>query len=134
MATLCSLQDIRDRLRIPLSTACSGDASRIEHLSDLPERTRARLLGLTDDWEHIGRVAIRLGLHGAHGGLAGLLEPWVSEGHPTSLGGRKGLTGARGDERLLLSEGLNDFAGSPSFKTLVLAEPTYFHLGTCDDR
>jgi hypothetical protein len=59
-------------------------------------------LGLADDRQHIGRIAIRLGLHGAHGILAGLVEPWVTEGDPTGLGGRKRLTSARGNERALL--------------------------------
>ena len=79
-----------------------------------PQRPRASLLGLADDGENIGRVAIRLGLHGTHGILAGVVEPWVTEGDPTGLGGRKGLTGAPGDERLLLPERLNDFAGTPT--------------------
>ena len=66
-----------------------------------PQGSRARLLGLADDG-----LAIRLGLHGAHGILAGLVEPWVTEGHPTGLGGRKRLTGARGNERALLLGGV----------------------------
>ena len=86
----------------------------VQHLCNLPERARARLLGLADDGENIGCIAIRLGPHGVHGILAGLVEPWVTEGDPTGLGGRKGLTGAPGDERLLLPERLNDFAGTPT--------------------
>ena len=56
-----------------------------------PQGSRARLLGLADDG-----LAIRLGLHGAHGILAGLVEPWVTEGDLAGLGGRKGLPSARG--------------------------------------
>jgi hypothetical protein len=53
------------------------DASGVQRRSNLPQGSRARLLRLADDWENIGRVAIRLGLHGAHGILAS----------PTDLGG-----------------------------------------------
>ena len=83
----CPRKDVRDRLRIPLPTPRRCDASGVQRLRNLPERPRVGLLGLTDDWEHIGRLAIRLGLHGAHGILAGLVEPWVAEGHPAGLGG-----------------------------------------------
>jgi hypothetical protein len=48
---------------------------------------RAKGGPLADDRQHIGRTAIRLGLHGAHGILTGLVEPWVTEVHPTGLGG-----------------------------------------------
>ena len=102
MATLYPLKDVRDTLGIPLPTPRRCDASGVQRLRNLPKRSRARLLGLADYREDIGRVPIRLSLHGAHGVLAGLLESWVAEGHPTGLGGRKGLTGACGDERALL--------------------------------
>ena len=47
-------------------------------------------------------VRVRFGLHGLHGALACHVEPRVTKGHPASLSNRKGLTGARGDERALL--------------------------------
>ena len=96
MATLYPLKDVRDTLGIPLPTPRRGDASGVQRLCNLPQGSRARLLGLADDQQDIGRVAIRLGLHGAHGILAGLVEPWVTEGDLAGLGGRKGLPSARG--------------------------------------
>ena len=85
---LCPLKDVRDTLGIRLPTPRRRDAPCVERLCNLPERPRPGLLGLADDREHIGRIPIRLGLHGAHGIIAGLVEPWVTEGHPTDLGGR----------------------------------------------
>jgi hypothetical protein len=49
---LCSLKDVRDRLRIPLPAACRGDPSGVQRFCNLPESTRAGLLGFTDDWQH----------------------------------------------------------------------------------
>ena len=95
---LCPLKDVRDSLGVPLPTPRRCNASRVQRLRDFPQGARACLLRLADDGENIGRVPIRLGLHGAHGILAGLVEPWVTAGHPTGLGGRKRLPGAPEDE------------------------------------
>ena len=79
MATLWAYHCPPRAVAIPLAFSASAISLK---------GTRASLLGLAYDREHIGRIPIRLGLHGAHSILAGLVEPWVTEGHPTDLGGR----------------------------------------------
>jgi hypothetical protein len=85
---LCALKDVGDRLRVPLPSPSRGDPARIQRVGKLPQCSRACLLGLTDDWQHVGRVAIRLGLHGVDSVLAGLVELGVTEGDTASLGSR----------------------------------------------
>ena len=102
MSSSSLLQNVRDTLGVPLPTARRRNASCVECLRNLPERPRAGLLCLADDRQHISRLAIRLGLHGAHRAFAGFVEPRVTEGNPTGLCGRQGLTGPRGDERTFL--------------------------------
>jgi hypothetical protein len=62
---LSALKDVRDRLRVPMPSASRGNPARIQGLRKLPEGPCARLLGLADDREHVGRVALRLRLHGS---------------------------------------------------------------------
>jgi hypothetical protein len=46
---LSTRQNIRDRLCVPLPTACRGYPSGVECLCNLPQRTCARLLSLAND-------------------------------------------------------------------------------------
>ena len=57
MFLLCPLKDVRDTLGIPLPSPCRSNTACIQRVRNLPERTRPGLLGLPDDWQHIGRVA-----------------------------------------------------------------------------
>ena len=66
-----------------------------EYLGDFSQCACASLLGLADDWKHVGRVPIRFCLHDIHGALAGHSEPGITKGHPARLRSREGLTGAR---------------------------------------
>jgi hypothetical protein len=75
---------------------------RIERLRDLPKRPCARFLGLSDNGEHVGCVSVSLSLDGRHRVLAGHLELWVAECHPSGVRRRKRLTRARGYECALL--------------------------------
>jgi hypothetical protein len=45
MGALCPLENVRDRLRVPLSAPRRSNAPRIEHFRNFPESTRAGLLG-----------------------------------------------------------------------------------------
>ena len=95
LALLCPAKDVRHALSVPLTTTRRGDAASIQRLSNLPQRFSAGLLRLTDDRKDVGRVSVRLGLHDAHGVLAGHVEPWVTEGvvqtSPESYGVRAPL-------------------------------------------
>jgi hypothetical protein len=52
--------------------------------------------GLADDRKDVRRVSVRLGLHDAHGVLAGLVEPWVTKGYNiVQLGQHECLDAAR---------------------------------------
>jgi hypothetical protein len=65
---------------MPVTAARRRDAPSIQRLSYLPQRVRIGLLCLADDRKDVLRVSVRLGLHGAQGVLAGLVEPWAVEG------------------------------------------------------
>jgi hypothetical protein len=85
---LCPLKDVRDALGVPLTASCRRDAASIERFRNLPEGTRACLLCFTDDGQHVGRVAIRLGLHGLNSAFAGQVEPWVAKVGPNIAAAR----------------------------------------------
>jgi hypothetical protein len=53
---LSTRQNIRDRLCVPLPTACRGYPSGVEFIRNLPEGPCARLLSLADDRERVRRV------------------------------------------------------------------------------
>jgi hypothetical protein len=61
--------------RLAAIVAADVAIPRVLRASAISLSVRARLQCLADDWLHGGRVAIRLGLHGLHSALAGLVEP-----------------------------------------------------------
>jgi hypothetical protein len=83
---------------VPLASSCRGHSSCVERLRNLPEGTRAGLLGLTDNGEHVGSVPVRFRPHGLHGAPAGHIELRVAKRHSASLSGGERLTGAGGYE------------------------------------
>jgi hypothetical protein len=108
---------------MPLASACRRHASGIQCSRNLPQGRRTSLLRFADDREDIGSEPISLGGHGLQRALAGLLEPWVTKGHPACLCSRESLPGAS-----LTAANDLDFGGRP-FGQLAVLIGTARHAG-----
>jgi hypothetical protein len=78
---------VLDSRGVPRATACRSNTASIESLSNVAEVLRASLLNFADHRDHLGCMGVRCAANLLKGAVAGLGEPWVSQGNPSGLRG-----------------------------------------------